>query len=196
LLYMATANTYRCKLCHTSPLRWNATLEAAAQAFADTCPISVLEASNVYVQSISPTVFEEVFEDMSVMWEAAHEAWYGELTQYDEGNFEHARRFITLEARSQVAVGCAYSMCPAEHEDTESPFYPQGGAVFVCRYRNAEGTWSDDVAHFHGKADRNDESCLNAGGVDPACTAFGAHTPSTEDGPEIWEIQRRYLARI
>ena len=157
--YLATVNNCRCKLCHTAPLQKDHALQAAAQTFADTCPT---EASGEDTRNgAGETVFFHSSSslDANAIWEAAVAEWFGEMTHYNDGDFGGARRFITLEAESQLAVGCAYSVCPDDH------------TVAVCRYRNAQGKWSDDVRHFQGKADLNDASCRAAGASDPACAS-------------------------
>lgn len=166
--YLPSANKYRCKLCHTREITYDTQLELDAQAYADGCPSTHAgeaekkgAAENLYYVAIKPENFDGLYGGGAITqaWDQAFEAWFNEVTQFDAAAFEYARHFIILTARTQTKMGCAFKVCDADLNNPKSPFFDVGGAVLVCRFLNEEGTWSDDVAHFNGKADRNDESC-------------------------------------
>lgn len=135
-------NQYRLRHQNTPALKWNATLAASSQAWANKC---------IFQHSGTPGVGENLYfalywqnqpHLLSDGWASAIFGFYKEISSYDYSNpgfQEAAGHFTALVWASTTTVGCASANCPAP------PGYTGVDAVeYVCQYYTAGNVATTD----------------------------------------------------
>jgi len=166
-MYVARHNEFRCKLCGTPELIYDAQLEADAIAYASTCPSGHADhnarkgmGENLYIMPGFGGAL-----DLAFWWREAIRLWYDEIDNFDRGDSHISGHFKMLAAPKNRYIGCGatvgcYNYLPPWMQRFGST---AGGLAIVCRYKNHENSYSMDVSvTADGKAQRNHGSCADS----------------------------------